>query len=197
MNAAGRTSDGSPRSPGPRHIQAGFNLVEVLIAATIAMVAVTGLATLQILALRAAGSSLQRSQATELVYEMIDRLRVNRGANGLTTTALGGGYDNRTLCHTGARGDDTQPCGIGTPEVLTGTDAASVDLRAWWNMLNASALPHWYAGIMRTGEVFTITVQWDDTRAADAPADADATRTSCLGSQMPDAAEEVCVMTQL
>lgn len=187
----------APRGRGPRQPHRGFTLVEVLIAATVAMIALTGLATLQILALRSAGSALQRSQATALAYEMIDRMRLNRGESGLTGTALGGSYDARTLCHAGARTEgDTQSCAIGAANSLTGTDPTTVDLRAWWGALDSAGLPNWYAGIRRTTQMFTVAVQWNNARAEDAGATG-ATHISCLGSAMPETAEEICVTTQL
>ena len=142
MNAGTRAPPGR-RSAGPpsRRHHGGFTLVEVLITTVVTMIALTGLATLQVLALRAANSSLQRSQATALAYEIIDRMRLNRGAGGLTDTALGGGYDERTLCNANARrADDTQTCRVSALVTLTGTDSVAIDLRAWWTSINNSGL---------------------------------------------------------
>lgn len=198
MTSAAPTPDRRSRPRGPCRPDRGFTLVEVLIAATIAMIAITGLATLQILSLRAATSALQRSQATALAYEMLDRLRLNRGESGRTGTALAGSYDGLTLCHSGQRAaGDNQSCGIGAANSVTGTDIVALDLRDWWSALDTSGLPNWYAGILRTTDIFTVAVQWDNARAADAAEGTATPRTSCLGSQLPDTAEEVCVMTQL
>ena len=183
----------------------GFTLIEVLITTAITIVAFTGLATVQVLALRAAGSSLQRSQATALAYEIADRMRLNRGESGLPGTALGGsyttvggGYSGVTLCNAGARhAEDGRLCRIGALSDSTSTDAYAVDLRAWWSAINNSGLPNWFAGIVNEQAVFIISVQWDDTRAEDGAVTTGATADSCLGSPMPKSMQAVCVMTQL
>ena len=176
----------------------GFTLIEVLITAVVTMIAITGLATVQLLAVRAAGSSQQRSQATAMAYEIVDRLRLNRGASGLTDTALGGGYDGITLCNAGSRqADDTRGCIVGALSSLIGNDMVKVDLRTWWSTLDGSGLPHWFAGLVRSGGIFTVAVQWDDARAEDHDDSGSQTRASCLGSLMPTAMQEVCVVTQL
>jgi len=199
MNTGTRAPPGQ-RTAGPasRRCHGGFTLVEVLITTVVTMIALTGLATLQMLALRAANSSLQRSQATALAYEIIDRMRLNRGASGLTDTALGGGYDNMTFCNTTARrADDTQTCGVGTLTSLTGTDSVAIDLRAWWTSIDHSGLPNWYAAISRANRTFTVSVQWDDGRTEDNGDNFVTDGTSCLGAAMPTAMQEVCVLTQL
>lgn len=194
---------GTPRRPSLRRCL-GFTLVEVLITTAITIVAFTGLATMQILALRAAGSTLQRSQATALAYDIVDRMRLNRGESGLPGTALGGsftatggGYDDVTLCNTNARqANDARQCRIGALSTLTATDAYAVDLRDWWSAINGSGLPNWFAGIVIDVGIVTVAVQWDDTRAADVTVPT-GTTTDCLGLAMPRSMQSVCVMTQL
>ncbi|AUB81881.1 type IV pilus modification protein PilV [Candidatus Thiodictyon syntrophicum] len=199
MNTGTRAPPGQRTAGHPsRRYHGGFTLVEVLITAVVTMIALTGLATLQVLTLRAANSSLQRSQATALAYEIIDRMRLNRGASGLTDTALGGGYDDRTFCNeTARRANDTQPCGISAPPSNTDTGSIAIDLRAWWTSINNSGLPRWYAAIRRAGQTFTVSVQWDDGRTEDDGDRSVTLRASCLGSEMPTAMQEICIMTQL
>jgi type IV pilus assembly protein PilV len=196
------TRTANPRVCGstPRRAFAngGFTLVEVLITAAVTIVAFTGLATMQMLTLRAADSTLKRSQATALAYEMVDRMRLNRGESGLSGTALGGAYDNYTLCNPQSlHGSDTRTCSIGALADMTAQTNLGTDLRAWWTALNASRLPHWYAGIARSDATFTVAVQWDDARAESPGEHASATATSCLSGTMPSSMQEVCVMTQL
>lgn len=70
----------------PRHVrsfrasrgQAGFTLLEVMIAVVILSVGLLGMALLQSTSLRAAQTTNERSQATMLVYEMMDMVRTNR-----------------------------------------------------------------------------------------------------------------------
>jgi len=171
----------------------GFSLIEVMITAAVTVIAFTGLATVQILSLRAAASTLQRSQATTLTYDMVDRLRLNReNQNEPSKAALGGAYDEFTLC------DDPQAqpprCDVNSPTAITATDRASLDLREWWSTLSVSGLPNWFAGIQRDDTTFTVSVQWDDGRGGDA---AGTGRQSCLGTTITASVQEVCVVTQL
>ena len=196
MNARAAATGRTVRRFRPR--SGGFTLVEVLVTAAVTIVAFTGLATLQMLALCAASSALERSQATALAYDVIDRLRLNRGANGVSDTALGGGYDGKTLCKADSRHpDDTRPCTYERDTDFNGTETVTLDLREWWRAVDAAQLTSWYAGILRTDERFLVSVQWDDTRAEAVPDGAPALKASCLGVDMPTTMQEVCVETQL
>jgi len=192
---AHRHGGSAVRSHGPRAKSRGFTLVEVLVTVVVTLVAFVGLATSQVLALRAAGSTLTRSQATALAYDIVDRMRVNRGENGLLSTALGGGYDDATLCSAGPRdADDPRPCALDTPQDFTGNDRVTLDLLSWWQTIDSAKLPDWYAGIKRTDDRFLVAVQWNDARAEHASAPQ---RDSCLGPTISGTVQEVCVMTQL
>ncbi len=168
----------------------GFTLVEVLITTAVTLVAFTGLASLQILSLRAAESALQRSQATELAYGMIDRLRLNRGAPGSPTTALGGAYDDESICANSDRGCTRD-------NDFTPTDTATTGLREWRQEANALGLNDWFAGIEREGDLFRVAVQWDDARAEGDSSSADADHASCLGGNLGPSTQEICLVTQL
>lgn len=180
-----------------RRLERGFTLIEVLVTTAVTLVAFTGLATLQMLALRSADSALDRARAAELAYEMIDRMRLNRGDSLVDTSALGGGYDNITLCDANNRNaDDSRACTHESTANLAGLDNVDTDLREWWQAIDSAELPHWYAGIQRNNEIFLVAVQWDDTRAMGDPQAAPA-HGSCLGPDMPGTMEEICIMTQL
>lgn len=199
MNAACCRLGTWPRRP--RGSRGGFSLVEVLITTAVTVIAFVGMVSLQMLALRAAGSALCRSQATALVYEMIDRLRLNRGGDGFNDTAFGGGYDDATLCRGAAR----HPYSGFTCELISATQSLSRanpvtdDLHAWWSAIDAADLPGWYAMIQRDGELFRVVIQWYDARAEGRLATAGSTTVSCLGSTMvmPGTMQEVCMRTQL
>lgn len=183
-----------PRSRGI----GGFTLVEVLVTTAVTIVAFTGLATLQMLALRSADSAMERSQATALAYELIDRMRLNRGENGWSDTALGGGYDDMTLCDSEARHpDDSRSCSFDDQEDFNDDDNVTQDLGEWWNTIDRAGLTNWYAGIQRTEDRFLVSVQWDDSRAEGATTGESNLRESCLGVDMPINMQEICVMTQL
>lgn len=56
----------------------GFTLLEVMVAVVILSVGLLGMALLQSTSLRAAQATNERSQATMLVYQMMDMVRSNR-----------------------------------------------------------------------------------------------------------------------
>ncbi len=58
--------------------QRGFTLVEVLVALVVLSIGLLGLAGLQSQGLAGNSDALMRSQATLYVYDMIERMRVNR-----------------------------------------------------------------------------------------------------------------------
>ena len=188
----------SDQGPPTRACTRGFTLVEVLITAGVTLIAFVGLATVQMLGLRAATSSFERSQATVLAYDIVDRMRLNReNKSSPGDSALGGGYDNARLCgKTCSVGSAiTSPTGFSNPD----TPTANSNLSAWWNAIDRSGLPNWFAGIAHLPQqtVFTVSVQWDDARAENGSDDQEATRPSCLGTDLSASTQEVCVMTQL
>lgn len=71
-----------PRMLAARLLQQGFNLVEVMIALVVLAVGLLGLAGLQNFSLKTTHQSYQRTQATVLIYEVIDRMRANAGIAG-------------------------------------------------------------------------------------------------------------------
>ncbi|WP_411834300.1 type IV pilus modification protein PilV [Pseudoxanthomonas mexicana] len=56
----------------------GFSLIEVMIAVLILALGLLGFALLQTMNVRFAKSANQRTQATNLAYELLDQMRVNR-----------------------------------------------------------------------------------------------------------------------
>ncbi len=120
--------------------QTGFTLIEVMVTVIVLAIGLLGLAGLQATSLRFNSSAYLRSQATNLAYDMADRMRVNRQA------ALNGGYN---IAITAA-----------TP---TGTTLADID-RAEWRTALANTLPMGRGGITLNGNIFTISIQWDDDR---------------------------------
>jgi type IV pilus assembly protein PilV len=193
------TADGSRRASGPRsgtrHCQAararGFSLIEVLLAATILLLSMTGLLTIQLMGIKISKNSYHRTQATNLAYQMTDYLRANCDAID--------SYTGETLCRAGSRNpNDNRSCSISAPDTVT-DDADSVvddNLRAWWTGIDDSDLPNWFATVQPLGtQLVQVIVQWDDSRATETAADATEAKTSCLGSAIPAPMEEVCLTT--
>ncbi|MCS6948044.1 MAG: type IV pilus modification protein PilV, partial [Steroidobacteraceae bacterium] len=65
----------------------GFTLIEALIAVLVLSIGLLGIAGLQLASLQTNSVAYQRSQATMLAYDLLDRMRANR------TAALNGAYD--------------------------------------------------------------------------------------------------------
>ena len=118
----------------------GFTLLEVLVAVVVMSIGLLGLAGLMASSLKNWHSAYQRTQATWLAYDALDRMRANRPA------ALAGGY-NLALG--------------GTPG---GSGVAASDLSDWSTAL-AGALPEGKGSIaVTTGGAATVIVQWNDSR---------------------------------
>lgn len=60
--------------------QAGFGLVEVMVALVVLAVGMLGIASLFVTTLRASGSAISRMQAVNLAGDLADRIRANRFA---------------------------------------------------------------------------------------------------------------------
>lgn len=137
--------------------QRGFTLLEVLIALLILSIGLLGLAALQTTGLRSNEMASMRTTATQLAYDMSDRMRANTA-----------GVDANEYVLTG---------GVAPP---TGSTAvAAMDLDAWYNAV--IALPGGRSSITQCdgtsvppcdGITHIITVQWDEMRTG-------ATGTTC------------------
>lgn len=135
--------------------QQGFTLLEVMIALVIFSIGLLGLAGLQAEALRYNNGAYQRSQATFLVNDIMDRMRANRDSaiNGNYDIALGTNPPSATCVGTGASCD------------AAATTAA--DLYEWKQALRVLAGGDGSVAHVTTGAstTFTVTVQWDDRQA--------------------------------
>jgi type IV pilus assembly protein PilV len=127
------------------NVQRGMTLVEALVALVVLSIGLLGVAALQVASLRNSHAAHTRAQATALAYDIADRMRANRAA------AQSGNYDIAL----GAT--------IGTPGTL-----AEVDLLTWKDALTAT-LPAGDGAIAQLGNLMRITIQWDDSRGAEAP----------------------------
>lgn len=126
----------------------GFTLIEVLVTMVILAFGLLGVAGVIATGLKNDLSSYTRSQASWLANDIIDRMRANRG------TAEGAGA----------------PYNIAVDGALDMSDVSDVpkhDLVAWRTAL-AAALPSGTGGVAidaATRKV-TVTIQWNDSRAA-------------------------------
>jgi type IV pilus assembly protein PilV len=127
--------------------QRGFGLIEVLVSVLILAFGILGLLGLQTKALSLNQSSLQRSQATALTDDILDRMRVDR-ANARA------GLWNTTLAATSAS--------------ITGTtNLYENDLRNWKQQVEL-LLPAGAASVTVNAGIVDIVIRWQDTKGRDA-----------------------------
>lgn len=124
----------------------GFTLLEVMVALVVLSVGLLGLAALQTATVRFNQNAFLRTQATNLAYDLADRMRANREA------ALAGGYDS---AYAGTPPACNAAVGAGT--------VAQQDLSGWRIALTCM-LPLGNGRIQRNNRTVTISVRWDETR---------------------------------
>lgn len=128
----------------PRKRQSGFSLVEVLVAMLIVSIGLLGIVALQSLALTNTGSSMERSQAVIQTYSYMEFLRANR------EDAIISNLDIPLTCD---------------PENLP---ESQVEQRRWITQLHETLGPESCGQVeCLGGGKCSITVQWDDSRAAE------------------------------
>jgi len=154
---------------GNKHTQAGMTLIEVLVSVLILAIGLLGAAAIQLNALKYTDSSTKTSQASFIAYDMMDRIRANVDGNSVAN---------------------------GTTDVLATYALASLDgnLSANINIAKDQDLYDFktninsFAGSSATGSivvakpVVTITIGWDDTRAAGTSTTRSFTLTSRIGA---------------
>lgn len=142
--------------------QRGFTLVEVLVTAVLMAVGLLGMASLQLTALRSNHEAYSRSQATQLAYDIADRMRANGAAVAayLSTATT----PEAAVCTTG---DDPCTACTTTANSCTAAQLAVNDLYQW-NLALTSTLASGFGRITRTGTgavnnpfIYTVTVRWD------------------------------------
>jgi len=131
----------------------GFTLIEVLITMVVLAVGLLGLAGLQTTSLKHNQTAYFRSQATQLAYDMADRMR----ANPVDASQFAGS--------TYVVGNAAANAGCSTVAGCTPAEMAENDLFEWDASL-VEVLP----GNISVGTIsyvaplFEIVIQWDDNR---------------------------------
>ena len=127
--------------------QDGFTLIEVLVAVVILGFGLLGFALLQTMNVRFVQSANYRTQATNLSYELLDQIRINRIAAALYV----GSYTATTTA---------TDCESPTGESL---NQATV-MKDWRCRLGKALGDNASATVARNGDVVTVTVSWGDER---------------------------------
>ena len=135
----------------------GFTLIEVLITVVVLAVGLLGLAGLQTYSLKHNQTAYYRSQATQLAYDMADRMRANiadasKGNNSVYITTSPSSSVSQAGC--------TAVAGSCIP-----AEMAENDLFEWYTSLT-NILPGSNAigTISFNDPLFSISIQWDDNR---------------------------------
>jgi type IV pilus assembly protein PilV len=139
----------------------GFSLLEILISVVVLSLGLLGVAALQTRSVGFVHSGELRSIASYQAYNMIDRIRANKAGR------TAGSYASLT-------GEGSDPgCTTCTPAQIAQKDQFE------WNNANATLLPLGQGTVTQTGNVYTITVHWDNHRSG-------ATGTACSGDSAVD-----------
>ncbi|MFN2308477.1 MAG: type IV pilus modification protein PilV [Gammaproteobacteria bacterium] len=143
MSSAKTQSIRVPGQAHGAHRARGVSLIEILITVLVLAIGLLGLAGLQATSLRNNQGAYTRTQATYLAYEIADAMRAN------ITVARAGGYN------------------LGFGDAPAGGGIVGDDLTAWRDRVIA-LLPGGEGAISQAGNIFTISVRWDDSRGAEA-----------------------------
>jgi type IV pilus assembly protein PilV len=136
--------------------QHGFTLLEVLIALLVLSIGLLGLAALQTVGLRSNQMATMRTLATQMTYDITDRMRAN--PDGLTPGnqyyVIGTGDTAPTM---------TKDCDA---EICNSQELAIYDLNEWREIV--TSLPGGLSSITQTTvagvTTHTITVHWNEAR---------------------------------
>ncbi|WP_426135266.1 type IV pilus modification protein PilV [Pseudomonas sp. PWP3-1b2] len=140
-----------PASPNTRfpctlsHPQSGMTLIEVLVSVLILAVGLLGAAVIQLNALKYTDSARMISQASFIAYDMLDRVRANSGADySWSQTAR-------------------------APRSTSGASVRDVDLHDFEANIVGFAGEGAKGSVVVSGSEVTVSIDWDNARATNAP----------------------------
>lgn len=134
--------------------ESGFSLIEVLIALVILAIGLLGMASLMLISMKSNQSAYQRSQANWLAYDIVERMRLNRG---LATS----GNSYVITAATATPGDPG--CKAGG---CTAANVASLDILEWKNQLAQAGVS---GTVARNGTAYTVTISWQEDSSPACP----------------------------
>jgi type IV pilus assembly protein PilV len=148
-----------PTPPGQgRRRSGGFSLLEVMIALLVLSIGLLGLAGLQTFSLKFNHQSYERTQATILIYDIVDRITSN------PTAARAGMFDN--IAAGAAAGSFPAPAACQSTG-CSSIDMANYDLNNWKTTIeNGGVLSQGTGSVTRVNPgdplicIYDITVAW-------------------------------------
>ena len=152
----------------PTRCEAGFTMIEVLVALLVMAFGMLGIVSLLLVSTRANTSSILKQQAVQSAYNVVDKIRANRQA------ALAGNYTITDIPSSGAPVIPAAP----TPDCSTAVCSTAAQLATYdtwyWLAKDVVQLPSGAGSIttapapapLSSNTLITVTVQWDDSPAA-------------------------------
>lgn len=129
----------------------GFSLVEVLVSVVILSIGLLGVAALQLAGLQYSQGAYQQSQATVAIADLVDRMRANPD------------LDAASAIYTFNTTSDAVPGEQSCISTGCAADAlARADVRQWRTEALPQIGPAANADIQLSGNVYTVTVSWND-----------------------------------
>ena len=124
-------------------------MIDVLVAMVVLSIGLLGLAGLQATGLRYNHGAYLSTQATLQAYDMADRMRANMA-----------GVDDGDYNNVSGLAAPPKDCAV-APANCSSTDMAKYDAYQW-NLDNQNLLPTGKGTVVKNGNLYTITVTWDD-----------------------------------
>lgn len=139
--------------------ESGFTLIEILVAVIVLALGLLGLAALEANTLRNNQGAYNRSQATQLSYDIADRMRANKTAKDNYLTS------NMPIAKAKCTNSAVNLCNdcVGAVNPCSPTKMAEVDLWEWRTALQT--LPSGNGIIIENGGVYTVTISWDENKS--------------------------------
>ena len=137
--------------------QTGSSLIEILVTVVILSVSLLSMAVLQTKSLQLNQSAMMRSQANIMAYEIMDRIRINRGTDSANITSYTADYD-------------------GTP---SGNTLATQDVSDWRTSL-AGTLPSGEGAIEceLSSRLCKVSIKWSEEQIFGAASDSNTEATT-------------------
>ncbi len=135
--------------------QTGFTLLEVMISLVIFSIGMLGLAGIQATSIQSNSIAYMRTLAMQSAYDMADIIRASADFNNDVASA----FSNVTT----SLGSEPTACQSSTTPTCTTAQMAAFEIYHWKSNL-ADQLPSGRGTVVRNGNIYTITVMWDQDR---------------------------------
>lgn len=139
-----------PQRIGPAH-DAGFSLIEVLVAILVMAIGLLGFALLLTMGLRFSQAANQRTHATNLAYDLLDQMRANRVMRNYYVSA-------------GFAPNSVNGCNAASATRPTGAVGVQANIRRWQCQVVRTLGPQASANVGINGNVVTVTINWNEAR---------------------------------